>query len=204
LNPASKYPVLVCTACGSIYPFAASACPACRNSAARLGAASQEQVLTAACRLNVDINSLIMPEAKVRRMLPQPSIWRRVVHAFPAPVLSIMAGLVLLLAANGVLWMLQEPRSERARAQMEVLEPQLNSLKWQIEQRRQWLQSNYVAYSTPGLAAAYNQRVDEHDAMVAQFNSLVRDYNEAARKTSRIYLIPLPRGSGSGGPHMRP
>ena len=117
------------------------------------------------------------------------------------PFVGLIAQLLSLgfifLLINGLLWAYQEVTSTESRREFKEKERELNALESEINNCELLLESYKNKATNNALPSriytAYKEDLGSCNSLVNEYNSIIPEFNELNKKTSKFYLIPIPR-----------
>ena len=122
-------------------------------------------------------------------------------HHKSNPFVGLIAQLLSLgfifLLINGLLWAYQEVTSTESRREFKEKERELNALESEINNCELLLESYKNKATNNALPShiytAYKEDLGSCNSLVNKYNSIIPEFNELNKKTSKFYLIPIPR-----------
>ena len=117
------------------------------------------------------------------------------------PFVGLIAQLLSLgfifLLINGLLWACQEVTSMESRRELKEKERELNAIESEINNCELLLDSYKNKATNNALPShiytAYKEDLGSCNSLVNEYNSIIPEFNELNKKTSKFYLIPIPR-----------
>ena len=108
----------------------------------------------------------------------------------------VSVGFIFVLI-NGVLWACQEVTSTESRRELIKKEKELNSLEGEINNCKRILEgykNKAIGNALPShIYRAYEKDIESCNSLVKEYNSIIPEFNELSKKTSKFYLMPIPR-----------